>query len=1349
MKLSTRVRIWLYALGTLVLLAGVCWGVLSSPWFQQLLERRVIAGLEKFTGCRVEVGQFHFRPLAFQVVLDNLTLHGSELPTEAPLLSARTVEVRLSRSNLLRRQIRLRELDWDYADLHIRVRPDGSTNLPILAAGFNGDETFDEIMDLAVGRVTLAHTTVYWNDQRWPVDVETQNLAILLRLEQGHGYVGSLASSAITLHSSGWPTTPFSLSSWFELTKGQLEVKTLGWQSQGVSGHGSLTFRISPVPDIEFNLDAEADVPALGRILRLPMLQAGHLHLDGQGTYRQGEFSAQGGVQARDVLLHEKPFSSGHFSASAHFGVEGGNLELSNLDASGWGGSAQGRLEVALRQPAPRFRLNLRLHGLDLAKVLPSISSGSSGPLLISYLRPAARVDGTIKATWTGSFEGIESDYGLELRAPSTSPGPALPVSGTIQGALSFDEGLSFAIQNADLQFPHSTLQARGVVAEPPAARERAGAHPPRSEPQHLSASTATSRLKIDWKTSDFEEWRPVVQILAGASQPIPLSLNSLAEFSGEVSGSLTAPQIRGRLEIGKFTFNRWTWDKLSANVVASPDYFEISSGRVERGTSSFTLDGSAHASQWRVVPDSTVNLVARADHTPFDSLKAAVGITFPLSGFISGQVSLQGTPSLLTGEGALRVEKGEVAGELFNSLTTRVRVAQATWDFDDIQLVKGHGTITGQASFEPSRQYYSGQFKGTGLSLGEFSHLALRALPKITSPPLEGRASFELSGRGTRDEFQIHSTCSIQNISVGGSPVGDFHGQLDSQGRQLNLQGEVTGVGGTVQVTGETRPEGGWPIKLAGQFADLRVDPWIRLLLDSRFSPGVTAGGSFHLTGALQDPNTFELQGQAPLLEVTFPGSRWKNDQPVEFHYASHLLSADRFRMRGPSTDLEVGGSIRLSEPAALSFDAQGVADATVLSLADPSLQATGKAALKMHISGTPSQPSLSGNVDIQDVNLQYGDMPFQLSGLTGSVRLEGERALITSLRGTSGGGTVTLSGAVTLAETPRFDLSADLERARVPYPTDFTSLLNGTLRLDGTSEHGLLHGDLVVRQVFLGENANWLTRLIETNNPFLERPVGVASPLASRIRVDVRVTSSPPVSIESQDLRLVADVDLRLQGTLANPVEVGTIHLTSGEAVFRGNRYTLGRGDVTYANAFRTQPILDLEAQTRVQQYDLTLDISGAFDRLRFAYRSDPPLPTGDILSLLALGYAEQYRERGETMSVTGAPHASTSVGASALLSQALSSQVTGRIQHLFGVSRIKIDPNVGTPGYGSGARVTVEQQVTRDFTVTYVTNTASSQYRIIQVEWALSDKVSLLGVRDQNGVFGLELKFRQRFK
>jgi translocation and assembly module TamB len=310
--------------------------------------------------------------------------------------------------------------------------------------------------------------------------------------------------------------------------------------------------------------------------------------------------------------------------------------------------------------------------------------------------------------------------------------------------------------------------------------------------------------------------------------------------------------------------------------------------------------------------------------------------------------------------------------------------------------------------------------------------------------------------------------------------------------------------------------------------------------------------------------------------------------------------------------------------------------------------------------------------------------------------------------------------------------------------YPPSFTSVFNGSLRLNGGVEQAEISGDIVVHQMVLNENINFISKILESSNPMPDQTVSVNSPIASKIRLNVRVTSAPPVQLQTPNFRLVGDIDLRLQGTVADPVQVGSIHFLSGESIFRGNRYTLVRGDMNFTNPFRTQAYLDLEAETQVQSYDLTLDISGPFDRLKFSYRSDPPLANTDILSLLALGYVKQ-----EGAYSTAAGNPSASIGASAILSEALSSQTTSRIQHLFGVSRIKIDPNVSMPGFGSGALVTVEQQVTHDLTLTYVTDTSYSQYRIIQFEWNISDKVSVLGIRDQNGVFGVEFRFRRRFK
>jgi translocation and assembly module TamB len=102
--------------------------------------------------------------------------------------------------------------------------------------------------------------------------------------------------------------------------------------------------------------------------------------------------------------------------------------------------------------------------------------------------------------------------------------------------------------------------------------------------------------------------------------------------------------------------------------------------------------------------------------------------------------------------------------------------------------------------------------------------------------------------------------------------------------------------------------------------------------------------------------------------------------------------------------------------------------------------------------------------------------------------------------------------------------------------------------------------------------------------------------------------------------------------------------------------------------------------------------------------------------------------------------------------LLSEAISSQLGGRVERLFGITRFRVDPGlagVGSSGSGqnAAARVMVEQQVTRTLTVTYVSNVSSTQQQVIQVEYNVTRNISIVGLRDQNGTFGIDVKFTKR--
>ena len=102
------------------------------------------------------------------------------------------------------------------------------------------------------------------------------------------------------------------------------------------------------------------------------------------------------------------------------------------------------------------------------------------------------------------------------------------------------------------------------------------------------------------------------------------------------------------------------------------------------------------------------------------------------------------------------------------------------------------------------------------------------------------------------------------------------------------------------------------------------------------------------------------------------------------------------------------------------------------------------------------------------------------------------------------------------------------------------------------------------------------------------------------------------------------------------------------------------------------------------------------------------------------------------------------------SALLNAALNATLNNRAQRLFGGSRIKIDPQglvTETSPTQTGPAVTIEQQVKDNLTITYTTNVAQTSQQIIRAEYNVTRNVSIVAIRDQNGVVSFDVKIRRR--
>jgi translocation and assembly module TamB len=365
----------------------------------------------------------------------------------------------------------------------------------------------------------------------------------------------------------------------------------------------------------------------------------------------------------------------------------------------------------------------------------------------------------------------------------------------------------------------------------------------------------------------------------------------------------------------------------------------------------------------------------------------------------------------------------------------------------------------------------------------------------------------------------------------------------------------------------------------------------------------------------------------------------------------------------------------------------------------------------------------------------------------MNGSLTFTEDRVHIQQLSARTGGGTVDFKGdATNFNRQFNFNLTAVGKDVRLRYPPGVSSTASAELHWIGGKSSSTVTGEVLVTKLAVTPGFDF--------GSYLERSRQAAGITASssplyNVKLDIAVRTAPELQMKTAVARLSGNADLRVRGSAARPSVLGRVDILEGDATFNGIKFRLERGDITFANPVSVEPQINLQATTHVRNYDLDITVTGTPDRLNVNYRSEPPLPKSDIIALLALGRTSQ---ESELLQQQSGQTVFTDEATNFIISQAINSTVSSRMQKLFGVSRIKIDPQgltTETNPTGRGPQVTIEQQFANNLSLTYSTNVSQSSQQIIQAEYYFTRNISVVGTRDQNGVVSFDVRIRRRKK
>lgn len=759
-------------------------------------------------------------------------------------------------------------------------------------------------------------------------------------------------------------------------------------------------------------------------------------------------------------------------------------------------------------------------------------------------------------------------------------------------------------------------------------------------------------------------------------------------------------------------------------------------------------------------------NATAQISNLPIDRVLAVAGRSdLPVRGVFAASAQVSGTMAAPRASANLVITNGSAYQQPFNRLQATINYSNQLVDLPQFRLEDAGNNIELSGSFaHPPNNLQQGQVqfrvRSNQLQLARF-HAVQQA-----KPGLAGTLELSADGAGTlrpnaMPAFStLNANLSAKGLTVDRKPVGDATFTAATRGRDIafNLASNFSGAdirgNGTLGLTSD------YPVNARLAFSNVRysgLGAWLgappRPDFDASVAGQVSVSGPASridaLNGSLQ-LTTLEAHSVNVVTTGTKPRVQFalRNDGPIDVELNRSVVNIRSARITGPYTTLALSGSapIRGSQP--MNLHADGNVKLDLLEAFSPSIFSSGAVTLAAAVTGTPAKPSITGRLQLQNASFNMTNLPNGVTGANGAVAFNGSEAVIQNITAETGGGKLTLSGTIGYGGPEMvFRVQARADRVSIQAPESITTQASAQLALTGTTSSSLVSGTVRISQVAMHSHTDIGAILNSAAAPPTQQ--SVSSGFLAGMKFDVRIMTTTGVQFRtSLTENLQADANLTLRGNPDHPGMLGRVVINQGQVVFFGNKYNVDQGTISFFDPNQIQPVLGIDLSTTVQGVDVTLSVSGPADKMKLSYRSDPPMEFRDIVSLLASGTPPST---DPVLAARQAPPPQQSVGqagASLLLGQAVASPVAGRLQRLFGVSKLKINPQVTGANNTPAATLTLQQQINNSITFTYIQDVTQSNPQIIRVEWAIDPQWSAIASRDSFGEVNVNLFYKKRF-
>jgi translocation and assembly module TamB len=1297
------------SVGCIILLAIVAGLLLlKTSGFQRYVIAKIEQAAGKSTGAKVEIQSFDFHPLNLTADVYGLTVHGNEPADAKPLLQLRKATIGLKIISVIRRKVNLTELLLDEPVVNLVIDRQGKSNLPQPPSK---SKSSTNVFDLAVGHVLLTNGTIYTKDLKIPLDANLFDLRTeihFIQLEKT--YSGTISYRDGTIHYKDLRPLPHSLDAKFSASPSVLSLNPL--VARIGSSRAMLDLKVrdysdAPVADGRYDIRLHTqDFSGFSSTTT-----SGDVKMAGVFGYR----TAAGEPALRNIRLNGEISSNGLALVakqgavkiqrlSGHYGLANGNFEAEGFSFDVLNGTVNANGKVMHLDATPQSQFHVVLSGISIAALKSAVRKST---------RQSVPITGTINAqadaAWTGSFSNLKASSDLRMRgALLTNAHTSYPLNADVLVRYDGPQNL-ISIPTGNIQLPATTVTAHGQI----------GGLSGRSNLVVHAVSTNLHQLML-LATDMSATGAPPSNSSALASLQGALTLN------GNIQGTLKNPSVAAQLSVTNIQVREGQFRSLQLALNASPSLISIHNGSLqatEHGQLLFTAQ--AGLTRWSYQPSSPVTASLQIHQMPLAMLDQLVTTSYPITGFLNGNVQIHGSELNPVGQGRLQISKARLKDEPIQTVTL-----QFTADDGTIRSQASVGTSHATVNFTPKTKAYELALDMPPQEVSKWHIVQAKNLP------IKGQLSITARGAGTINDPQLTASIQMNQLQLKNTPVLQLRTDVNVAKHVAHVQLSTSGGAATLAGDATVQLSKGYYTEASFNTNRIPLEPSLAVYYPSR-PMGLTGETEIHasIRGPLADESKIEAHLTIPVLRASYQSLNIGNTGPLRLDFVHSEIVLQPVSFKGTDTTLQLQGRIPLRGAENVALTAKGSIGLGLAKMFNPEFQTGGRIVLDVGAGGSVKHPSMHGQIKIVNAAFATESLPLGFQNLNATMNITDTTVQVLNATAQMGGGELEFGGSIAYRPTLQTNLSVKAHSVRVRYPQGVRSVFDGDLTLTGDSQASTVQGRVLINSLSFTSDfdlSNFMGQFTSVS-----APVSPEQTFADRVKLQIAVQSSGQLSANTSQLGLEGQANLKVIGTAAEPVVTGRADITSADIFFQKREYHMTQGVINFVNPNKTEPVVNLMITTTINQYNLTIHLQGPIEAMKTSYISDPPLAEIDIINLIARGTTTE-----------GAP---TSFGASAVLAKGLSeaeSAIGSNISGLTGISGLQIDPMISGNNANPTARIGIQKRVTKNFTFTFSTDVTQPQNEIVQGEYQLNKRWSVSATREQTGGFAVDGRYHTNF-